>query len=144
MLPPELVLLGVAAALMAVTVLFFRRYVRYRIVLDKALSEYVLRREDPEYRALIPGLGRLITVGRTAMSLANQASIELYFWLRSFGRPVTAQAVTVRQELTTVLLRIDRWAAARWRPEESLEYLGTVLRDWADKAREYWSRLSAR
>lgn len=144
MLPPEMVLLGVAAVLMAITVLFFRSYVRYRLVVDLAMAEYVRRREDPDYRTLIPGLGRLITTGKTAVSAVNIASLEFYFWVRALGRPVIGQAVTARREFTTALVRFDRWADARLRPQETLDYLGMVARDWADRVRAYLSRLSER
>lgn len=151
-MPPEMLLLIVAAALMLITVLFFRRYNAYHATLDAIMPEYVRRndREDPDYGSLVPGLGRLVVAGRTAMSAINDASLEFYFWLRSLGRPTIAQTITVRRGLGTAFVRFDR-TVTRARLREEAEAVGIRLQTWsresvvkanelADKAREYFVR----
>lgn len=150
-LAPEFMLLAVGAALMVITVLFFRSYNDYRATLDAIMPEYVrYDREDPDYQSLVPGLGKLIMSGRSAMSAMNDASVELYFWFRSFGRPAIAQAVTPRKGWSAGLVRLDR-ITPKASMRENLQALTAKLQSWsqdgakianlwADRARYYWAR----
>lgn len=147
---PDVILLAAGAALMAITVWFFRRYNAYHAVLDAIMPEYVQSREDPDFTSLVPGLGKLLLGGKSALSAINDASIELYFWFRSFGRPAIAQAVIPRRGLSTGLVRFDR-IITKSGLREDLEAVSARLQNWsregarvvntlADKAMAYFVR----
>ena len=139
---PEVVLLAVGAALMAMIVLFFRSHNAYHAKLDSIMPEYVHNHDDPDYLSLVPGLRALSLAGRSAMAAANEASTELYFWFRSFGRPAIAQAVISRRGLGSVLFRLDRWANFKLEIRTGLEKVAELGRDWAERAKSYLVRLT--
>ena len=140
---PDVVLLTVAAVLMAMTVIWFRRYSAYHAMLDSIMPEYVREgREDPDLTSIVPSLGRLLVAGRSALAAANDASLELYTWFRSFGRPAIAQTISARREIGSAFMRLDRWATAKFDPHERLERLGYMSRRWFERARDYIVRLT--
>lgn len=142
-LPPELVLLCVAAALFALTVLVFRSYIDNRIELRKLLSELEQDEDDPPLRILLPALGRLVINTRRTTSSFNDTLVGIYFWLRSFGDPVIVQAIHARQELATALVQADLWAD-RMELLESLSATKARARDYAVKAKDYLVHLAHR
>ncbi len=143
-IPPELLLLTVAASLMAITVLFFRRYSDYHAVLEAVLPEYerYRDREDPDFGSLVPGLGRLMMTAKSAAAAANDASLEFYFWARSLSRPTIAQAILARRGPSSGLVRINRWASARVSAQENLDKLDDLRRQWSIRAKDYLLRLT--
>lgn len=160
-LPPELMLFAVAAALMWITVLLFRWYYAYHAVLDRVMPEYrYMRAADPgpAIRMSLPDFGRLAASGRAAAYMAIDTVVEVYFWLRSLRRPIIAQAITMRQGLTTAWVRLDRWSSSRKELVESVEALNALAhdisdkvyqlshkaRDLSDRAKSYIERLASR
>lgn len=125
-IPADITLGIVAAALMAVTVLLCREHVIERKALLAVKVEYPRSRRDPDYGELVPVLGDMLAIGKTVRSLTHDASIELYFWLRSFGRPITAQT----------------WAGAMLRPADDLQNLREALHGWSERARAYLIKLT--
>lgn len=139
---PEVTLLAVGAVLMAITVLFFRRYNAYHATLDAIMPEYVRDRDDPDYRSLVPGLRSVISILRSGTAAANEASTELYFWFRSFGHPAIAQAVIPRRGLSWAFVRLDRWASTRADTKANLEKIGYAGRELMARAKDYFVRIS--
>lgn len=142
-LPAEFMLLAVGGMLMALTILFFRHYYAFHNALDAIMPEYLREDlEDPDFTSLVPGLDRLTLAGQSAINAANEASVELYFWLRSFGRPAIAQAVTARRGIGASLVRMERWSSAWQDTREGLEKATEMGRRMALMAKEYMIRLS--
>lgn len=152
-IPPELTLIMVGAVLMAIIAALFAQHLAYRATLEAILPEYIQEdAADSENRT--PRLRRVVLAGRSVLYLASETSREFYLWLRSFGRPAIAQAISVRRELTTTLVRFDD-ALSRLDIRENLELFDVRLRIWtretskkvnvwADKALEYFVRLTFR
>jgi len=142
-LPPEFMLLAVGAALMAITVLFLRRYYAFHEVLDTVMSEYTHQdRPDPPLTSIVPSLGRLLLAGKSALSAMHAASLELYVWFKSFGHPTIAQAIIARRGLDSVFVRFDHWATAKLDFQTKLERIGTFSRQCSRRARAYLLRMT--
>lgn len=110
-IPAELSLICVAGALMLIVAWVFKNYATDQRLVSLAARDYPNFSEDPGYDMLIPGLRRVMSARLAAASTANDFLINLYFWLRSLGRPVIAQAIAVRKGLTSSFVRVDSLAA---------------------------------
>jgi len=113
-MPPEVLLVAVALALMLVSALLFRAYAGYQAKMRAMIPDYDDYRHDPPFSALVPGLGRLLAAMRAARLRAINASLGFNLWFGYAGRPVSVQAVTARNTVN-ILVRTDRWAPMRVR-----------------------------
>lgn len=142
-LPADVMLLAVGAALMGITVLFCRRYYSFHTVLDAVMPEYIREDvEDPDFSSLVPSLGRLRMAGNMAVSAINNASLQLYFWFKYFGRPTIAQTIVFRRGFDSAFVRLDRWAAAKFGAQTDVEKLGDLSREWSRRAKAYLMRVT--
>lgn len=151
---PDLTLLMVGASLMAITVLLCREYAAYRASLEVVMPEYMHQTDEDDAAPVNPlsGLRRVVLAGRSAMYVASDLTRDLYYWLRSFGRPIVAQIIALHTELTTALVRFDP-VEFRINTQESLEIVIYRLRNWTregvklaniliDKTLTYYIRLT--
>jgi len=140
-IPAEGTLVLVAGVLMALTILLYRQYAAYQAKLRRFLPEFVRNAEDPPYTQIVPGLGRVARAGRSLLSSASELTLGSYFWLRSLGEPLVAQAVTARGQ-PPALLRVDRRIFAKLRHSGGLKRASATLRRYLERIRVYLARLT--
>lgn len=142
-LPAEIMLVTVAAALMTLTAVIVRRHLKRQAALQVLMREYDTGQEDPSFESLVPGLGALQKLGRTAKARMGNTALHAYTRLQNYGRAVIAQAITVRGNPTHVLLEVGRRAPDKERIRRTILSFFTTLRRWEDRARAYVARVTA-
>ncbi len=141
-IPAELSLIGVAGALMLLVAWLLNAYMADRRRLQLASQEYPNFSEDPGYELLVPGLRRVMQARRSAEAKASDASLNLYVWLRSLGRPVIAQAIAVRKGLSASFVRFDALAAGRAELYALAENAASAIRAGVSYGLKTWAQVS--
>lgn len=139
--PAELLMVATAAALMVITALVCRSYAREQAVIRKFMPEFRNDREDPEYRALVPGLGKAITFSRVIKVRAGELQLRALFWWKYMGRPLIAQAIAVHQNVR-IPVRIDRWGSSPANLHRNVLSLLAAFRRLGSKVRDYLARVT--
>ena len=154
-IPPDMMLILTALCLICITLLVYRQYVAYQSTLDSVLQEYTRVPSDDEPDVVpFPRLYQAIMDARSALADGQDVWRILQFWVKSLGRPVIAQAVTVHEELYSSLVKLDDWMASL-RPGEKLNVAGDrllrwalegdrILNDWTERTRSEIIRLFIR
>lgn len=141
-IPAELSLICVAGVLMVMVAWLIKLYLTDRRRVLQASQDYQNFSEDPGYELLIPGLRRVMSARRSAEVTANDFSLSLYFWLRSLGRPVIAQAIAVRKGLSASFVRFDALAAGKAELYAFAENAASALRAGVLYVVKIWDQIS--
>ncbi len=141
--PAELSLICVAGALMVLIAWLFKLYLADRRRVLLASQDYQNFEEDPGYELLIPGLRRVMDARRSAAATANDFSINLYFWVRSLGRPVIAQAIAARKGFDS-FVRFDSLGAGRAELLAFAENAASAIKAGVSYSAKTWDQVSQR
>ncbi len=96
--PDELTMLLAAGTLAMISTRLYQSHVRNRSKLQALLPEYDLGKEDPSYSAIVPALGRLMTMGQTFKTRADIRPSHLRAWFRHFGPPTRVVSMNAARE----------------------------------------------
>lgn len=139
-IPPDIILVTTALAVMMLFGWLFHLYTRHQAKMRLLVPRYKVKRQDPAYSTLVPGLGKALALGRTVRLYAKNAPRQLYFWLKYLGHPARAQAVIIRAK--TVISRLHVRLPERARLQRGVLFAMIALRRWSDRARAYILRVT--
>jgi len=121
---PEVSLLAAGTVLVVLAGLFFRRFTS-NAALDADTPEYVRGgRQGRGHRSSFPGSARSVA------AVANGASVELYFWLMSFGHRSISRAAGPNPR------------PPRLKPDSNFAKIGGLGRVFASRTKYYLIRLT--
>jgi hypothetical protein len=141
---PNAALIAASIAFVVLTGFLIYQYVAYRSALTFYLAEYRAEQDGVDLVPLSPGLASLIiAASRSLTTKANEAPLQLYFWLRSFGQMITAKAMLDRDRVSVIRMNhLARNATTRPRPLYNPQTLRFSLNNWTHKAKMYLVKLS--
>lgn len=140
--PGQFILVVLAGLVMWLFAKWYRRHVERRRTMRRRVAQYrrhIGSKEDPSYSELIPGLVRARDADRAVRRRVDYLSFEAVQWLRSFNRPLNAQAVTLRNRGTAI--RMDTWPPIRENLRHNLRRSLALLNICEERLRTYVSRM---
>ncbi len=140
--PAEVMLVLTGMLCMVVTVVVHRMWLSSHLALQAVLPDYQQMHTDPPYADLVPGLSGALAVGSAIQLVARETTQEFYMWLRSLGRPIIGQSISMREGFRTTLVRVDRRILFGSYPHEILAALRAMLRTTIQKVQAYLVRLT--